>query len=35
MSNNMEYDNLDKGSIKIADDVVGIIAGLAAIEVEE
>ncbi|HHX22488.1 MAG: Asp23/Gls24 family envelope stress response protein [Tepidanaerobacteraceae bacterium] len=34
MSNNMEYDNLDKGSIKIADDVVGIIAGLAAIEVE-
>jgi uncharacterized alkaline shock family protein YloU len=30
----MEYDNLDKGSIKIADDVVGIIAGLAAIEVE-
>ena len=26
--------NNDKGSIKIADDVVGVIAGLAATEVE-
>ncbi|MDD4569920.1 MAG: Asp23/Gls24 family envelope stress response protein [Tepidanaerobacteraceae bacterium] len=32
---NIEYDNnSEKGSIKIADDVVGIIAGLAATEVE-
>lgn len=29
-----EYENPDKGSIKIADDVVGVIAGLAATEVE-
>ena len=30
---NPEYNN-EKGSIKIADDVVGVIAGLAATEVE-
>jgi len=28
------HENADKGSIKIADDVVGVIAGLAATEVE-
>ena len=31
--NNKDYNN-EKGSIKIADDVVGVIAGLAATEVE-
>ena len=31
--NNADYNN-EKGSIKIADDVVGVIAGLAATEVE-
>jgi len=31
--NNTDYNN-EKGSIKIADDVVGVIAGLAATEVE-
>lgn len=29
-----DYENTDKGSIKIADEVVGIIAGLAATEVD-
>ena len=29
-----EYENPDRGSIKIADEVVGVIAGLAATEVE-
>lgn len=33
MSNNKDENN-EKGSIKIADDVVGVIAGLAATEVE-
>lgn len=34
MDNKSIESNVDKGSIKIADDVVGIIAGLAAMEVE-
>ena len=29
-----EYENPDRGSIKIADELVGVIAGLAATEVE-
>ncbi|CCU79341.1 Alkaline shock protein [Halanaerobium saccharolyticum subsp. saccharolyticum DSM 6643] len=31
---NLETENIDEGSIKIADEVVGIITGLAATEIE-
>lgn len=31
---NLEAENIDEGSIKIADEVVGIITGLAATEIE-
>ncbi|MDK2918938.1 MAG: hypothetical protein PWQ37_1671 [Candidatus Petromonas sp.] len=35
MENNPQIDNSEYGQVKISDEVVGIIAGLAASEVEE